>query len=182
MTFLNGLELNGLALLVGVLVFLVGFTLSMAVLVLMLVKLPATYFQGPHSPKFWAERHPVLRWTGLIAKNLLGILLIMLGFFLSVPGIPGQGLLTILIGIMLLNFPGKRRLERRLVNRPKVFRAINWLRARFGKPPLVLDSEPALNIVEPAELDRGPSQHEAAAEVGPLSLLGGHPSAAREMP
>lgn len=143
MAFWNDLDLNGLALFWGVLVFLAGFTLSMAVLVLMLIKLPATYFCGPHPPQFWADRHPVLRWTGLVVKNLLGMLLILLGMVLSVPGIPGQGLVTILIGIMLLNFPGKRRLERRLVSRPQVFRAINWLRERLGKPLLLLDHESA---------------------------------------
>jgi hypothetical protein len=42
---------------------------------------------------------------------------------------------------MLLNFPGKRALERKLVGRPRVLRAINGLRARFGKPGLVLDQE-----------------------------------------
>jgi hypothetical protein len=47
-------------------------------------------------------------------------------------------MLTILIGVMLLNFPGKRRLERWLVSRPRVLPVINRLRARFGKPPLLL--------------------------------------------
>jgi len=64
--------------------------------------------------------------------------LILLGLFLSLPGVPGQGILTILIGVMLLNFPGKRRLERWLVSRPRVLPVINGLRARFGKPPLLL--------------------------------------------
>lgn len=52
---------------------------------------------------------------------------------------PGPGVLTILIGVMLLNFPGKRRLERKLVERPRVLEAINRLRARFGKAPLILE-------------------------------------------
>jgi hypothetical protein len=30
---------------------------------------------------------------------------------MSVPGVPGQGLLTILLGVMLLDFPGRRSLE-----------------------------------------------------------------------
>jgi hypothetical protein len=56
-----------------------------------------------------------------------------------VPGVPGQGVLTILLGIMLLDFPGKRALETRIVGRPRVNGAVNALRARFGKPPLILD-------------------------------------------
>jgi hypothetical protein len=86
-----------------------------------------------------APQHPIVRWAGLIIKNILGVLLVLLGLLLSLPGIPGQGLLTILIGVMLLNFPGKRRLERRLVSQPKVLAAINALRARFGKPALMLE-------------------------------------------
>jgi hypothetical protein len=58
---------------------------------------------------------------------------------LSLPGVPGQGILTILLGIMLLDFPGKRRFEYWLVSRPKIFAAINKLRHRFSKPALVLD-------------------------------------------
>jgi hypothetical protein len=60
---------------------------------------------------------------------------------MSLPGVPGQGVLTILLGVMLLDFPGKRNLETRLVRQPRVFRSINALRARFDKPPLILDEE-----------------------------------------
>jgi hypothetical protein len=140
MSGLSGFGLNALTLLWVVFMFVVSFTFSMAVLVFVLTRLPSTYFRGPRSPRFWAERHPMVRWAGLAGKNLLGVLLVLLGIFLSLPAIPGQGLLTILIGIMLLNFPGKRRLEQRLVSRPQVLRAINWLRDRFGRSPLELDS------------------------------------------
>jgi len=50
--------------------------------------------------------------------------------------LPGQGFITILIGIMLLNFPGKLSLELRIVQQPPVFRAINWMRARANQPSL----------------------------------------------
>ncbi len=68
----------------------------------------------------------------------MGLVLVALGVLLSVPGVPGQGLLTILIGFILLDFPGKRALERRLVTRPAVIGAIDRLRARFGRPPMKL--------------------------------------------
>jgi hypothetical protein len=69
-------------------------------------------------------------------KNLVGVCLVAAGIVLSVPGIPGQGVLTIVIGIMLLDFPGKLAWERRLVGRPRILAAINRLRHTFGKPPL----------------------------------------------
>jgi hypothetical protein len=53
--------------------------------------------------------------------------------------LPGQGLLTILIALILLDFPGKRSLERRIIARPKVLRAVNGLRTKAGRPPLHLE-------------------------------------------
>ena len=50
--------------------------------------------------------------------------------------VPGQGLLTILIGVMLTDFPGKYALERRLISQPSIFNAINWIRDKAGKEPL----------------------------------------------
>ncbi|RME33433.1 MAG: hypothetical protein D6786_07715, partial [Gammaproteobacteria bacterium] len=49
---------------------------------------------------------------------------------------PGQGLLTMLVGLLLMNYPGKYRLERWLVTRPRVLETLNWIRARTGHPPL----------------------------------------------
>jgi len=127
-------------LLLGFGLFLVMFLGSIAAVTCILVKLPATYFQDHHPPAF-AEHHPVIRWTALVLKNLLGLVLIVIGTLLSLPGVPGQGFITILIGVMLLNFPGKRALERKIILRPAIHQTINKLRARFGKPPLLLEDD-----------------------------------------
>ena len=117
----------------------VTFVASIAVTVFVLIKLPDTYFKASHGREFWVERHPALRWGGLVVKNLLGAFLVLLGVVMSLPGVPGQGVLTILLGVMLLDFPGKRGLELKLVSRPKVLRTINRIRQRFGRTPLQLD-------------------------------------------
>jgi hypothetical protein len=117
----------------------VGLVLSNLVVVIVLVKLPATYFIDPARSSFLAARHPVVAWAIRIVKNLLGIGAVLLGLVLSLPAIPGPGLLLVLIGIMLLEFPGKRRLERSIVARPRVYRGINALRKYFGQVPLRLD-------------------------------------------
>lgn len=124
--------------LLGAGLFVVTLVGSLLVVGFLLVKLPATYFQDFHSRDFWVDRHPVLRVAARVAKNALGVVLVAMGIVLTLPGIPGQGVLTILVGLMLLDLPGKRRLERRIVGRPRVLRAINGLRKRFGKSPLVL--------------------------------------------
>lgn len=125
--------------LLGALLFLVTFAISLAIVALIVVKIPAHYFRKDHSPEFLSGRHPAIRLFGLLAKNVLGVLLVALGIVMSVPGVPGQGILTILLGVMLLDFPGRRRLEYKLVSRPQVFKTINKLRHRFGKPSLMLD-------------------------------------------
>ena len=123
----------------GVLFSAATFVVSIAVVTLVLVKLPANYFHSSHAREFLVERHPLLRAVGIFGKNLLGLVLVFAGIIMSLPGVPGQGVLTILLGIMLLDFPGKRTLETRIVSRPRVYSAVNSLRSRFGKPPLMLD-------------------------------------------
>jgi hypothetical protein len=123
--------------LIGVVIFIVSFVGTTALTVWFVVKLPADYFvqqRQPRSDSRWSVSH----WAQFLLRNLLGLALIGLGVVLSLPGIPGQGLLTILLGIMLSDFPGKERLERKIVSYPKVLEALNRLRARFGKPPLMI--------------------------------------------
>jgi hypothetical protein len=125
--------------LIGLLLFAVTFAGSLAVVSFMLVKLPATYFHSSHDREFLVDRHKAVRWSGLVMKNLIGVVLIVLGVIMSLPGVPGQGILTILLGLMLVDLPGKRRWEQKLVRRPRVLQTINQLRGKFDKPPLVLD-------------------------------------------
>jgi hypothetical protein len=122
-----------------VLIAVLTFVASIAAVTVLLVRLPATYFLDSHDHGEWRKQHPILRWMGVIGKNLLGLVLIVVGVVMLFT--PGQGVLTILIGIMLLDFPGKRVLERKLVARPSVHSALNRLRAKFGRPPLVLDEK-----------------------------------------
>lgn len=104
----------------------------------LILRIPADYFvTAKRNPVPWADRHPAVRWTLLILKNLLGGVLIVMGLIMLV--MPGQGLLTVFMGLVLLNFPGKYRLERWLVLRRPVWRAVNWLRQRYGREPLALD-------------------------------------------
>nr|ALS88972.1 TIGR02611: TIGR02611 family [uncultured bacterium] len=125
--------------LLGAGLFLISFVVSTALVSFALVRLPANYFHSSHARAFWEDKHRALRWSGVVLKNLVGLVLIVLGIIMSLPGIPGPGILTILFGLVMMDIPGKRPLETRLVKRPSVLQAINRLRARFDKPPLVLD-------------------------------------------
>ncbi len=99
-----------------------------------IVRLPEDYFHSSqrHAAP-WKHYHPLLRALALLLKNLLGLLLLATGIAMLV--LPGQGVLTMLIGIMLLDFPGKYQSERWLISRPHVLRAVNWHRRRYQRPP-----------------------------------------------
>ena len=112
---------------------------SLAIGALVIVRWPADHFKEGRRAVFWSDRHPVVRALGLAGKNLAGILLTLLGVVMTLPGVPGQGLLLILVGLTLIDFPGKLALERRLVRRQAVLKVVNAVRARFGHPPLELD-------------------------------------------
>lgn len=123
----------------SVLMAIVAFVASLVVVTVLLVNLPPNFFLESHSRHLWIDRHPVIRWSGLILKNAVGWFLVLLGGVLVLPGIPGQGVLTILLGLVLVDFPGKKKVERRVLSRPRLRARINQLRQWFGKPPLLLD-------------------------------------------
>jgi hypothetical protein len=123
----------------GVALSLVLFLGSMALVTFIVVGWPVDQFRRTGRVPLWAGRHLAVRVTGLVLKNVAGLIVVALGIVMALPGVPGQGVLTALIGLTLLNLPGKTRLERRLIGRPPILKAVNALRARFHRPPLNLD-------------------------------------------
>lgn len=113
-----------------------GFVGSLIAIPVILVRLPADYFDERRPRTWMKDHHPILRWAGLMVKNAIGLVFVLAG--VAMLFLPGQGILTLLIGISLLDFPGKRCLERRLIYRPAVLRTINAMRAKFNKPPLTV--------------------------------------------
>lgn len=125
--------------LLGIGTFIFSFTISALAVGIVMVKIPAAYFSSHYTQDFMPGKPWLFRWSAVILKNLLGVFLILLGIVLSLPGVPGQGVLTILLGLIMMDIPGKRPLEARIIKRPSVLSAVNGLRARYGKPPLELD-------------------------------------------
>jgi len=116
----------------------VMFGLALLAVPPLVIRIPADYFAHPHrSGADYPRRHSWFRWIWLILKNVLGVGFLFFGALMLV--LPGQGILTVLIAITMLDFPGKFRLQRWVVSRKGVLDSINWVRKRRGKDPLVLE-------------------------------------------
>lgn len=113
------------------------FVISLACLPWLVSKIPSNYFvHEDREPANWKQRHPTTRLLILVVKNLLGWLLLIGGTVMVF--LPGQGLLTMAMGLVLMDYPGKYNLERRIVSIPNVYKGLNWLRSKKGFPPLEL--------------------------------------------
>ncbi|MEO8042410.1 MAG: hypothetical protein ABI646_07370 [Acidobacteriota bacterium] len=123
----------------GVGIFLLSLAFSFGSIAIVMVKIPANYFSSHYVQDFLPGSPWLVRWGAVVAKNVLGIFLIGLGILLSLPGVPGQGFLTILLGLIMMDIPGKRPLEAWIIKRPAVLSAVNNFRLRYNKPPLVMD-------------------------------------------
>ena len=123
----------------GIVISILAAVLSLALAAFVVVRWPHDQFTHREPRAFLVGRHPILRALGIAGKNLAGALLVVIGIVMALPGVPGQGFLTILIGLTLVDFPGKRGLERSIVRRPSVLRAVNQLRTRFGRAPLEVE-------------------------------------------
>jgi hypothetical protein len=116
----------------------VAFVGSLLALPWLLARIPHDYFvdgEPKRAPR--DEGRPALRLALFVGRNLLGVAFVLAGLIMLV--LPGQGLLTILVGAVLADFPGKHALLRRIVAQPAVLASANWLRRRAGQPPLIVE-------------------------------------------
>lgn len=109
--------------------------LSMALIPFLIARIPEDYFSRPEHPiRHWKE-FTVLHLTLLVFRNMLGLVFLFAGFLMLF--LPGQGILTLVAGLALMVFPGKRKLEIWLIKKKGVFNALNWVREKFNKAPLI---------------------------------------------
>lgn len=119
-------------------------------------RLPEDYFSRREQEEYGIERPE--RTLGdkvlIMLRNALGAVLVLAGVAMLI--LPGQGMLTLVVGILMMDFPGKRRLQRRILALPSVLKAVNSLRKRSGEPPLVVEFDEAIPSVIPPRSERRP--------------------------
>ncbi len=125
-----------------------GLLAALALLPLVLSRLPVDYFCA-RQRRAVPQRHPVLALALALLRNLIGGLLVLVGLITLFT--PGQGLVTLLAGLMIANYPGKYALERWLIKRPRALSGVNWMRARSGQPPLLHPDECGDDETDPAQ-------------------------------
>jgi len=114
---------------------LVTFLGSLIIIPILIVRIPEDFFM-PHYEPDEPTLHPIKHALAGLGKNILGVVVFLAGFAMLF--IPGQGLLTMLLGLALIDFPGKREMELRLLRMPKINRVITWVRRKYGRKPLQL--------------------------------------------
>ncbi|MDA8816301.1 hypothetical protein N9N68_03725, partial [Gammaproteobacteria bacterium] len=111
------------------------FLFSLLTIKWLVALIPEDYFINRKASKMRSS-NPVLWYIVLIIKNVVGYSLVLGGIMMLV--LPGQGVFTIIIGLMLSNYPGKYSIERKFIAIPSILKSINWLRQKSNKPPLNL--------------------------------------------
>ncbi len=111
------------------------FTFSLLGISWLVAQIPENYFlHETRHPSLWKVKTPILRLMILVIKNVLGAFLIIGGLMMLV--LPGQGLLTIVTGFLFVDYPGKFKLERKMVSYPAILNSLNWIRSKSNKAPL----------------------------------------------
>lgn len=111
--------------------------ISVFMMVLIISFLPEDYFKSENRNLICSvqnSRYPLLKLLVLITKNFFGVLLFLSGILMLI--LPGQGILTIITGLVFMDYPGKYKFERKLLRQKGVINSINWIRSRLSKPSL----------------------------------------------
>lgn len=114
---------------------IIGFIASILLIPWMVTKIPSDYFTHSKRQKYlWDNQPKIVRCIFIFLKNILGILFLIGG--ISMLLLPGQGVLTIIVGLFIMDFPFKYKVEIRIIKHPFVLKFINQLRAKANQRPL----------------------------------------------
>lgn len=112
------------------------FLLSLMGLSWLISIIPHNYFVDKKRVSLIKIKNPLMWLPIIIIKNSIGLVLILFGILMLI--LPGQGVLTIITGLIFLDYPGKFRFERSLVRNKLILNSMNWIRRKLDKPDLII--------------------------------------------
>ena len=112
------------------------FLLSLLGLSWLISIIPHNYFVDKKRISLIKMKNPLMWLPIIIIKNSIGLVLILCGILMLI--LPGQGVLTIITGLIFLDYPGKFRFERSLVRNKLILNSMNWIRRKLDKPDLII--------------------------------------------
>ena len=105
---------------------------SLLVIPWLISKLPSDFFAKMRADHKIGNNNSALYDLILILlRNIFGVAFLIGGILMLF--MPGQGILTIFLGISIMVFPGKRRLVNLLIEQKSVQHSLNWIRRTTGK-------------------------------------------------
>jgi amino acid permease len=111
---------------------LVTFCISLLCIPWLVSRLPQNYFQDPRNTKRTAFTTPTVPGLALFfIRNLIGLILFTAG--VAMLFLPGQGIITMIIGIGVMSFPYKQYLLFRATRPNSIQSAMDWIRKKTGK-------------------------------------------------
>jgi len=117
---------------------LLAMTVFIASIVLVpwiIIEIPSDYFTHPKRQKYLREgQPPFIQWVFMFLKNVAGVVFIIAG--VAMLFLPGQGILTIIVGLFFVDFPYKYKVQKWIIRQPGVLKAVNWLRKKAKRYPL----------------------------------------------
>jgi len=113
---------------------LLFFILSLVSIPWMIKRIPVDYFITTGKPRHDNGSGP-WRVVVVVVRNCFGVIFLAAGLLMLIT--PGQGVLTILLGLALMDFPGKRGLELKLLGIVSIRKALNFVRKKQGLPPIL---------------------------------------------
>ena len=113
---------------------IISFFGSLIIIPRLIINLPPDFFLK-RKKSVSVKQIVVFRVTFFLLKNFLGFLLFLCGILMLF--IPGQGLLTMFLGLVLLDFPGKYKLQLYCLKVQPVRRSLNWIRRKYEKEAFI---------------------------------------------
>ena len=113
----------------------IGFLVATPIII---IHLPSDFFHKRMAPLHENAHLSVFKICYLIVKNFFNAALVSVGIALIF--LPGQGIFAIVIGVSLMNIPGKHKMMCRIVRTKWLMRSLNRFRFRFNKPAFIVNA------------------------------------------